>query len=430
MKLALGIDLGTSGIRSAIVDQDGAVLCMARASYGEQNPDQISAQIWWDGVVDCITNQINAMRELGLEPKDIICIGVDGTSGSMVLTDANLVPVTRALMYNSSGFTAEAEAIARHAPNPHITQGSGSALGRMMRLQSEDTDNYAKHMLHQADFIAAKLIGQGGLSDENNTLKTGYDPETKDWPTWAEAAGVRIDLLPKVQPAGSPITTISETIAAQFGLANTAMIHAGTTDSIAAFLASAPLKVGAAVTSLGTTLAIKLLSHTRIDAPDIGLYSHKLGDHWLVGGASNTGGGVLQHFFSVEKIRELSTQIDPAIASDLDYYPLLKHGERFPTKNPDLAPRLSPRPASDAAFLHGMMESIARIEAECYSAMVRLNAPYPNVIYTAGGGGSNPVWNSIRGRVMGVVFQTPDQTEAAVGTARLITRYLKADFAF
>lgn len=39
MKLALGIDLGTSGIRSAIVDQDGAVLCMARASYGEQNPD-------------------------------------------------------------------------------------------------------------------------------------------------------------------------------------------------------------------------------------------------------------------------------------------------------------------------------------------------------------------------------------------------------
>lgn len=69
------------------------------------------------------------MRELGLEPKDIICIGVDGTSGSMVLTDANLVPVTRALMYNSSGFMAEAEAIARHAPNPLITQDQGLHWG-------------------------------------------------------------------------------------------------------------------------------------------------------------------------------------------------------------------------------------------------------------------------------------------------------------
>ena len=47
----------------------------------------------------------------------------------MVLTDANLVPVTRALMYNSSGFMAEAEAIARHAPNPLITQDQGLHWG-------------------------------------------------------------------------------------------------------------------------------------------------------------------------------------------------------------------------------------------------------------------------------------------------------------
>ena len=421
MKLSLGIDLGTSGIRSAVVDESGAVLSMARASYRSHDPKQINALVWWIGVVDCIKNQTKAMRVKGFDPKDIVRIGVDGTSGTMVLTDANLVPVTRALMYNSSGFEGEAEAIARHAPEPHITRGSGSALARMMRLQSEDTDNRAKHMLHQADFIAAKLMECGGFSDENNTLKTGYDPESKDWPEWAEAAGVRTDILPKVKPAGAPVAVISASVAGQFGLATNTMIHAGTTDSIAAFLACAPLKEGAAVTSLGTTLAIKLLSPTRIDAPNIGLYSHKLGDHWLVGGASNTGGGVLEHFFSVQELRELSAQIDPATPSGLDYYPLLKPGERFPIKDPNLSPRLTPRPASDTAFLHGLMESIARIEAECYSVMARLNAPRPEVIYTAGGGGSNPTWNAIRRRIMGVDIQTPDQTEAAVGTARLIS---------
>lgn len=418
--LSLGIDLGTSGIRSALVDEAGLVVSMARAAYGVQDANKVNAQLWWAGVTRCITNQISAMQRLGLDPKNIARIGVDGTSGSMVLTDAKLMPVTRALMYNSSGFTAEAEAIARHAPDPHITRGSGSALGRMMRLQAEDPDARAEHMLHQADFIVAKLMEQGGFSDENNALKTGYDPGTKSWPTWAEAAGVRTKLLPRVKPAGSPIAPIAPTVAAQFGLSNDIMIHAGTTDSIAAFLACAPLKTGAAVTSLGTTLAVKLLSPTRIDAPEIGLYSHKVGGHWLVGGASNTGGGVLQHFFAMEELRNLSSKIDPEIASDLDYYPLLKPGERFPIKDPDYAPRLTPRPMSDVDFLHGLMESIARIEAQCYGAMKALNAPQPQVIYTAGGGATNSVWTAIRQRVIGIDIQTPTETEAAVGVARLI----------
>ena len=107
-------------------------------------------------------------------------------------------------------------------------------------------------------------------------------------------------------------------------------------------------------------------------------------------------------------------------ASDLDYYPLLKPGERFPIKDPNLEPRLTPRPESDVEFLHGLMESIARIEAQCYDAMSALQAPQPKVIYTAGGGASNPVWTAIRKRVMGLDIQTPIETEAAVGIARLI----------
>lgn len=424
-KLSLGIDLGTSGIRSAVVDESGALCSMARADYVPQDPDKINADHWWSGVVACIFNQIDALRQEGFDPKDITRIGVDGTSGSMVLTDAKLTPVTRALMYNSAGFEAEAARIARHAPTPHITRGDGSALGRMMRLQDEDLGGFARHMLHQADFIAAKLMGQGGWSDENNALKTGYDPQTESWPVWARSAGVKTELLPKVVPAGRPVAAISAQCAKHFGLSASVVIHAGTTDSIAAFLACAPLEEGAAVTSLGTTLAVKMLSPVRIDAPDIGLYSHKLGDHWLVGGASNTGGGVLLNFFTVAQMVDLSAQIDPATASPLEYYPLLKPGERFPIKDPDLPPRLTPRPDSDVAFLHGLLESIARIEARCYSEIAAL-APKagasarPKVIYTAGGGGGNPVWTAIRARVLGCDVQTTAQTEAAVGIARLV----------
>ncbi len=418
--LSLGIDLGTSGIRSAVIDGDGVVISTARAEYGPQDATNIDTNAWWLGVEACLDTQINALLADGQDPAQIARIGVDGTSGSMVLTDAALRPVTRALMYNSGGFEAEARVIAAHAPDPHITRGHSSALARALHLQAEDAEQRAAHLLHQADFITAKLRGRGGVSDHNNALKTGFDPAEEAWPDWFGAIGVRTEILPEVLPAGAPAGPISPTIAARFGLRPETMIHVGTTDSIAAFLAAAPLQIGAAVTSLGTTLAVKLLSNTRIDAPEIGLYSHRLGDGWLVGGASNSGGGVLRDFFTVARMAELSARIDPAIATELDYYPLPGPGERFPINDPALAPRLTPRPDDDADFLHGLLEGIARIEARCYAKMSARGAPRPGPLFTAGGGANNPVWTAIRARVLNCDIQTAPETEAAMGTARLI----------
>lgn len=421
--LSLGIDVGTSGIRSAVVDTDGNVVSMARSGYRREEMDANDADIWWTRVMECLANQIAALKGDGIDPADIARIGVDGTSGSMVLTDAALRPVTGALMYNSGGFEQEAQRIAALAPDPHITRGSNSALARALRLQSEDVDNKAVHLLHQADFIAAQLMGQGGYSDHNNALKTGFDPETEAWPDWFDALGIRVELLPDVLPAGAPARAISPEIARTFGLSADVIVHVGTTDSIAAFLAAAPLQIGAAVTSLGTTLAVKLLSDRRIDAPEIGLYSHRLGQGWLVGGASNSGGGVLRKYFSVAQLKELSSLIDPSAPSDLDFYPLPGPGERFPINDPTLQPRMEPRPADDVAFLYGLLEGVARIEASCYAEMQSRHAPPPAPLFTAGGGAENPVWTAIRTRVLGRPILRATHTEASIGTAKLIANY-------
>lgn len=93
------------------------------------------------------------------------------------------------------------------------------------------------------------------------------------------------------------------------------------------------------MTSLGSTLAIKLLSTKRVDDARYGVYSHRLDDKWLVGGASNTGGAILRQLFSDEQLERLSQEINPMVASPLDYYPLLTSGERFPIADPNLAPR-------------------------------------------------------------------------------------------
>ena len=92
------------------------------------------------------------------------------------------------------------------------------------------------------------------------------------------------------------------------------------------------------------------------------------------GGSSNAGGAVLRNFFTDVQLVELTACIDPDISPNLDYYPLLRRGERFPVNDPELAPRLEPRPADDAHFLHGMLDSIARIEQEGFNLLAKLGA--------------------------------------------------------
>jgi D-ribulokinase len=173
------------------------------------------------------------------------------------------------------------------------------------------------------------------------------------------------------------------------------------------------------VTSLGSTLVIKLLSNWPVENASQGIYSHRWGDMWLAGGASNTGGAVLRQFFSNAELQNLSQQIDPQIISELNYYPLLKPGERFPINDPNLLPCLEPRPDRDQDFLHGLLTGIARVEAQGYQLLQELGADRLTQVYTAGGGAQNSTWQTIRQNLIGVPISSASQQEAAYGAALL-----------
>jgi sugar (pentulose or hexulose) kinase len=207
--------------------------------------------------------------------------------------------------------------------------------------------------------------------------------------------------------------------ARELGVNPDCLVRAGTTDSIAAFLAAGVDKPGEAVTSLGTTLVLKLLSQTRVDDARFGVYSHWFGHLWLTGGASNAGGGVLRQHFTDDELNELSARIDPNHDTGLNYYPLPRPGERFPVNDPALPPRLEPRPQQRVEFLQGMLEGLARIEARGYARLAELGATPLVRVVSAGGGSRNPAFTAIRARLLGVPVTLAAEHEACYGTARL-----------
>jgi sugar (pentulose or hexulose) kinase len=406
----LGLDFGTSGARACVIDPEKNIAWEHRVAYPEpakQNPND------WRTALHLLLNAV---------PKHIAGrldgLAIDGTSGTVLLCDAALEPCSPALLYHDDRAQQQSRHLKEIAPDGNPACSATSGLAKFLWLTRQNGTHRAAYFLHQSDWLSALLSGRPGSSDYHNALKTGYDVEHLRWPDWVTSLP-HAHLLPHVFAPGDTVGTIQPDIAAHFGINPQCVIHAGTTDSTAAFISAGVRDTGVGVTSLGSTLVIKQLSKHRIEAPEYGVYSHRYGELWLAGGASNAGAGVLRNYFDDVQLESLSKQIDPLQSSTLDYYPLGRTGERFPVNDPAFMPRLEPRPANDAEFLHGLLQGLARIEAAGYARLAELGAPQLKRVVTNGGGAQNTVWTKIRETSLGVPVSTAAHCEAAYGSALL-----------
>lgn len=417
MECALGIDFGTSGARAIAIDSAREIRSQADYPF---TPSATADPAAWR---DALFHLLEKTRHQLPPTATISRIAINGTSATVLLCDPSGQPVAPPLLYNDGRGVAVLEKVAEISPPHHTTVSATSSLAKLLWFLEPGEGKPEYFFLHQADWLAFLLHGKLGISDYHNALKLGYDPANLCYPEWLlqgihRIAGSSVPQLPRVVAPGTPIGQLTPEIARDLGFSHSCSICAGTTDSIAACLASGIEDPGEAVTSLGSTLAIKLLSRTRIEDSRYGIYSHRLGNLWLTGGASNTGGAVLRTFFSDAELATLSDRIGDT-ESPLHYYPLTQPGERFPINDPHHPPQLEPRPEDPVAFLHGLLESLARIEARGYHLLQQLGATPIVRVYTAGGGAKNPVWGRIRERHLGVPVLPSTRTEAAYGTALL-----------
>ena len=422
----------------------------------------------WDekGTYDDTDAWMNAIKTLfqsaaeglgSLESVASVC--VSGTSASCLLVDRETQQVTRkARMYNydvvasadgDDAFGREAiKLLEKHAPPRHTARATTGSLAKLLSWAKEAPLKKNEVLCHQSDFVSMRLMSDASpvKSDWHNCLKLGYDVKDKKWPSWIadclEDAGVSEPVsgegvIPlKVVSPGAPMGKISREMAALLGLREDTVIVGGTTDSNAAFFAAAGTQpsFGTAVTSLGSTLAMKQLSQTYVEDADRGVYSHRFpnlndpdDEAWLVGGASNVGCAILRKLeFSNNELENLSAEIDPMADSPMNYYPLTKIGERFPVADANKAPLLKPVPESRKEFLHGILQSISDVERTGFKVLQELGSSPPTIVWTCGGGSKNDMWSRLRERRLADAFsgseikvKKAECTEASFGAALL-----------
>ena len=405
--LVLGIDLGTSGIRIAIINTKKKILYTSSIHYST------GLEIWEDWI-DCLKNLIKGIPK-SYKDKLVSC-SIAGTSGTLLACKSNGEPINKALPYFISCPEYSQEISKLFFEECAASSISGS-IGRALRL----LNLYGNKILlrHQADWVSGWLLNNWEYGEEGNNIRMGWDISMNSWPQTFQTLKW-LKSLPKIMSSGQIMGNICTKKANELDLPRNLKVIAGTTDSNAGFLATFPNKSDG-VTILGSTIVVKKFVNKPLSGK--GISNHKLLGNWLCGGASNAGAAILLDFFTVEYIEELSKQINPLHSTGINLLPLSKKGERFPIDDPNLQPKLEPRPVSDALYLQAILEGLAKIEARSWEKLNELGAELPQRIITIGGGAKNITWKKIREREIGIPIKICN-TPPAVGVANIALQAL------
>jgi xylulokinase len=393
MAKLLGIDVGTSGCKVLLLDENGRVLKEASAEYpllvpkplwSEQNPAD-----WWDGVQKCL-------REIGEPNPD--AIGLTGQMHGAVFLDANDEVIRPAILWNDQRTSEEcaqidakvgAETVRRITCNPPLT---GFQLPKLIWLRNHEPENFARvrSLLLPKDYIRFKLSGvkAGEVSDASGTGI--FDVPSRRWSTeMMDQLGLTASAFPEVFESD-----VASAKTKEGGFLNAGIpIVGGGGDQAAGAVGTGAVEPGIVSVSLGTSGVV----FTSIDAPEydsggaVHTFCHA-NRSWHAMGVVLSCGGALRWYRDTfgsgkdyNQISASAAEVAPG-ADGLTFLPYLS-GERTPHNDP-----FARASWSGATLAHGpshfaraVFEGITFGLLDGFGALAKLGARSGEIRVTSGG---------------------------------------------
>lgn len=420
----LGIDMGTQSVRALVVTGDGTILGNGRSplvSYRENGRHEQEPRQWWEAL-GAACRQAMA----GTSADRVAGLAVCGTSGTVLLADQQLRPLSAGVMYDDRRADRQAEIANEKGAALWQRMGYGRmqpvwALPKILWLMEEAASGAL--VFHQADYITSLMAGHRTAADTSNALKSGCDLVNENWDTALVAAlGIDPIVLPDLVRPGAEVARVGAEGAAHCGLRPGTPILAGMTDGCAAQLGSGAVQVGSWNSVLGTTLILKGTSAALISDDSGAVYSHRspLGE-WLPGGASSSGAGAITRLLPGMN----PDALEPIAATrplPLPAYPLAsERGERFPFAAPEAeAFFVDPAALNDVVDSYGALAvGIAAMERLCFDHVEQMGFPTHGRIVVSGGTAHSLFLTQLRADMLGRELIVPRVAEPALGMAVL-----------
>lgn len=388
----LGIDCATQSSRSVLIDSDGAIYArhtidLAPVQRGADGRLTQEPQSWLTAIDGHFEYALNEAQSQSLI---IAGASISATSGTFVLTNQDGNPIAPAAMYNDA-----------RAANP---------LARAEKIV-EEVGSGTYLFAHTPEYIVAHLTGQplqAVATDWSHAMKTGVDLHTKGWSEGALDTAKKSSItLPSVVAPGA---LLGRTKSGDIPL------YAGMTDGCTAQISVGATSIGSAVSTLGTTLVLKVVGDKEIAGP--GFYSHLLPkERWLGGAASNLGGISFEKYQS--EIKAWDQKAADHGPASYALYPLVGTGERFPVASKEMKCVATGTAQNEVDEYRAILEGIAFAERYAFEILENAGAQITGAIYSAGGGSRSAIWSAIRATVMNRPVVTVKDSGSDLGAAKI-----------
>lgn len=423
----LGIDLGTSGVKSVLVGDDGLVIAQAvkplsiqrpHPRWSEQNPDE-----WWQA------SQASVLALPAAARAKVRGIGLSGQMHGAVLLDRHDAPMRPAILWNDGRSAAQCVALdplARaHTGNLAMPGFTAPKLAWVREHEPDVFDNIAKVLLPK-DYLRLMLTGEkaSDMSDASGTLWLDIAQRRWSAPMLA-AVGLDERHMPRLVEGTDVSGLLRPALADVLGLP-VVPVAGGGGDQAAGAVGAGVTEPGTAFLSLGTSGVVFAAGAQFAPDPARGLHAfcHALPGRWHVMTVMLSAAACLDWVAQLTGFSDVAAALAAAQASqmaqrDLPIFLPYLSGERTPHNNPDAKGVFFnlQHDTGPAELVRAVMEGVAFGLRDGLDILPQR----PGDLSVIGGGARSDYWAQILADAlaMPLVYRDGSNLGPAYGAARL-----------
>lgn len=442
----LAHDLGTSGNKAVLFDEQGAVIGSETVSYpthhpqpgwSEQDPEDL-----WQAVVTCTRRLLR-----GKEAQRVAAISFSNQMHGCICVDRDGRPLCPAMIWSDQRASAELQWLEQQIGQRTVYDitghrlNTGYTLEKLLWIRANRPDIYraTDKVLHSKEYVAYKLTGCFATEPTDASGTHLYDLRRGEWsaPIF-DTTGLDVEKMPPLRKTTDVVGTVGAAVAAELGLPAGVPVVCGGGDGIMAALGAGCIRTAQTCVSMGTTAYMSTVSPQPVCDPDMTTfnYAHAIEGWYVPCGAMSCCG------LSYAWIRDIVGELDAAHAeaSGRGIYQLLDEQVlRSPPGAggllflPYLAGERCPRWNDNArgAFVglglghskQDMLRSVLEGVAFNLDVILRVFLRHLDIrsMTLIGGAAKGDVWSQIIADITGVSVQKPGATEYAGSIGAAIT---------
>jgi xylulokinase len=421
----LGVDVGTTAVKAAVVAADGRLLGSASVEYPtafprpgwvEQDPED-----WWRASCGAIRS---ALRESGRAEVAAVCVSAQAPT--LLALDERGAPVRPALIWMDRRAEAECAALREEVGEDDVRRVTGNRIDpyfvapklRWLRDNEPEAFARARVYIQATGLVVQRLTGETTLDREHASLLSLRSLEGEVWSEHlCSAVGVTPESFPRLVEGDEVVGAVTPAAAEATGLRRGTPVTGGTVDGAAAALEAGVLDEGQAAEMTGTSTVVILPSARPRSEPALVAMRHAVRGRWLLLGAIVASGGSLRwlrDLLGESSFDALTAEAagEPPGAGGIVFLPYMM-GERSPIWDSDA------RGVFVGLSLASARGALVRAVLEGAAFAVRHNVEVARAaglsvdeLRAVGGGAQSALWGQIKADVIGLPVLVP---EASIG---------------